>query len=72
MSTSEKLQHELKQRKTELEKIETLDEKISVELGQLEDVLVRPHRHRTGMPCDLENLRKERLGPALLHAVLEL
>ena len=37
MSTSERLQRELGQRKLELEKIESLDEKISVELAQLEE-----------------------------------
>merc|ERR1719231_2027109 len=35
VSTSEKLQRELSQRKVELEKIETLDEKIATELTQL-------------------------------------
>jgi len=39
VSTSERLQRELTQRKTELEKIETLDEKIGVELKQLDEKL---------------------------------
>ena len=39
VSTSERLQHELAQRKTELEKIETLDEKIGAEIVQLEEKL---------------------------------
>lgn len=39
VSTSERLQRELGQRKLELEKIESLDEKISVELTQLGDKL---------------------------------
>jgi len=37
ISTSERLQRELTQRKLEFEKIESLDEKISVELAQLEE-----------------------------------
>ena len=37
ISTSERLQRELQQRKLELEKISSLDEKISVELAQLEE-----------------------------------
>jgi len=37
VSTSERLQRELTQRKLEFEKIESLDEKISVELAQLEE-----------------------------------
>merc|ERR1719181_2174022 len=37
VSTSERLQRELQQRKLEFEKIESLDEKISVELAQLEE-----------------------------------
>lgn len=37
ISTSERLQRELQQRKLELEKIESLDEKISVELTQLDE-----------------------------------
>jgi intraflagellar transport protein 74 len=37
ISTSERLQRELQQRKLELEKIESLDEKISVEITQLEE-----------------------------------
>jgi len=39
VSTSERLQRELGQRKLELEKIESLDEKISVELTQLSEKL---------------------------------
>ena len=35
VTTSERLQRELTQRKLELEKIESLDEKISVELNQV-------------------------------------
>merc|ERR1711871_1461254 len=37
VSTSERLTRELQQRKLELEKIESLDEKIGVELAQLEE-----------------------------------
>jgi len=47
VSTSERLQRELQQRKLELEKIESLDEKISVELEQLEE------KHKT-MEKELE------------------
>merc|ERR550514_610555 len=47
VSTSERLQRELGQRKLELEKIESLDEKISVELTQLGDKL-------TSMESELE------------------
>jgi len=39
VSTSEKLQRELSQRKVELDKIETLDEKIATELTQLSEKL---------------------------------
>ena len=47
MSTSEKLARELTQRKVELEKIETLDEKIGAELTQLEE-------KKTTMASELE------------------
>ena len=45
-STSERLGQELERRKQELQKIDTLDEKISVELRQLAETMVRARAPR--------------------------
>jgi len=58
VSTSEKLSRELQQRKLEYEKIESLDEKIAVELGQLEEKKVTMEKELV-VYDDLAKLRSD-------------
>ena len=58
ISTSERLQRELQQRKLELEKIESLDEKISVELTQLEEKKATMEKELVGFE-DIPKLRAD-------------